>query len=104
MWPHRSHIFSPLTAKTGAPKKGVKAPPFKWTPVMQQAFEEMKTLIAAEDFYPDHNKPSKIYTDASKHQLGACIMQDDHPVAYFSRNRGCIDKTLRKKYFSKIKI
>jgi hypothetical protein len=32
MWPHRSHILSPLTAKTGAPKKGVKAPPFKWTP------------------------------------------------------------------------
>ncbi len=26
MWPHRSHILSPLTAKRGAPKKGVKAP------------------------------------------------------------------------------
>jgi hypothetical protein len=24
MWPHRSHILSPFTAKTGAPKKGVK--------------------------------------------------------------------------------
>jgi hypothetical protein len=32
MWPHRFHILSPLTAKTGAPKNGVKAPPFKWTP------------------------------------------------------------------------
>ena len=29
MWPHRSHILSPLTAKTGAPKKGVKTPQFK---------------------------------------------------------------------------
>jgi hypothetical protein len=29
MWPHRSHILSPLTAKTEAPKKGVKNPPFK---------------------------------------------------------------------------
>jgi hypothetical protein len=42
MWPHRSHILSSLTAKTGAPKKGV------WTPDMQKAFEEMKALMAAE--------------------------------------------------------
>ena len=48
MWPHRSHILSPLTTKTGAPKKGVKAPPFKWTPEIQQAFEEMKALMAAD--------------------------------------------------------
>jgi hypothetical protein len=59
IWPHRSHILSALTAKTGAPKKGVKAPPFKWTPEMQKAFEEMKALMAAEILcaYPDHNKP-----------------------------------------------
>jgi hypothetical protein len=87
MWPHRSHILSPLTAKTGALPKGVKAPPFKWTPEMQKAFEEMKALMAAEVLcaYPDHNKPVKIYTDASKYQLGACTMQDNHPVAYYSR-------------------
>jgi hypothetical protein len=24
MWPHRSHILAPLTAQTGAPKKGEK--------------------------------------------------------------------------------
>ncbi len=28
MWPHRSHILAPLTAKTGAPQKGEKPPPF----------------------------------------------------------------------------
>jgi hypothetical protein len=78
MGPHRSHILSPFTMKTGAPKKGIKAPPFKWTPEMQQAFEEMKAIMTAEVFcdYPDHNKPFKIYTDASYYQLGACIMQD----------------------------
>jgi hypothetical protein len=87
MWLHRSHIISPLTAKTGAPQKGVRAPPFKWTPEMQKAFEEMKAPMAAEVLcaYPDHNKPFKIYTDASNYQLGACIMQEDHPVAYYSR-------------------
>ncbi len=87
MWPHRSQILSPLTAKIGAPIKGVKASPFKWTPEMQKPFEEMKALMAAEVLcdYPDHNRPFKIYTDASNYQLGACIMQDDCPVAYYSR-------------------
>jgi hypothetical protein len=36
MWPHRSHILTPITAKTSAPTKGVKAPPFQWTPGMQR--------------------------------------------------------------------
>jgi hypothetical protein len=87
MWPHRSHILSPLTAKTGAPKKGLKASPFKWTPEMQKVFEEIIALMAAEvlSAYPDHNKPFKIYTDASNYQLGACMMQDNHPVAYYFR-------------------
>ncbi len=73
MWPHKSNIVSPLTTKIGAPKNGVKAPPFKWTPEMQKVFEEMKALMAAEVLcaYPNHNKPLKIYTDASNYQCGA---------------------------------
>jgi hypothetical protein len=82
MWPHRSRILSPLTTRTGAPKINVKAHPFKWTLEMQKAIEEMKAVMAAEVLYayPNHNKPFKIYTDASNYQLGACLMQDKCPV------------------------
>jgi hypothetical protein len=36
--PKNIKILSPLTAKIGAPIKGVKASPFKWTPEMQKNF------------------------------------------------------------------
>ena len=83
MWPHRSHILAPLTKHTGAPKKGEKQPKFNWTPEMQKAFDEMKALMTADVMcaYPNHNKPYHIYTAASNYQLGACIMQDERPVA-----------------------
>ncbi len=34
--------------------------------------------------YPDHSKQFKVYTVASDFQLGACIIQEGRPVAYFS--------------------
>ena len=103
MWPHRAHILAPLTAKTGTPKKGAKPEKFEWTPEMQQAFEQMKALMAHDVLcaYPDHNKPFEIYTDASDYQMGSCIMQNGVPVAYFSKklnsaqlNYSTIDKEL----------
>ena len=57
----------------------------------------MKALMAEEVLCasPDYNKLFKIYTDASNYQLGACIVQDDRPVAYYSRNLNSANATMQ---------
>jgi hypothetical protein len=104
MWPHRLHILAPLTARTGAPKKGEKPPPFQWTSEMKRAFNQMKALTAADVLCacPDHDKPFRIFTDASDYQLGACIMQEGKPVAYNSKKLNSakmIYMTINKNFF-----
>ena len=81
MWPKRSHLLAPLSALTSSKVK------WKWTDECQVAFEQMKEMIARETLltYPDFNKPFEIHTDASQVQLGACILQDGKPVAFYSR-------------------
>ena len=81
MWIRRSETLAPLTALTS------KNVPFKWTEVEQKAFDTMKRIMARETLlaYPDFNKEFHIYTDASNIQLGAVIVQEGRPVAFFSR-------------------
>jgi hypothetical protein len=45
----------------------------------------MRLLMAANALaaYPDYNKQFKVYSDACDFQLGACIIQEGRPVAYF---------------------
>ena len=47
----------------------------------------MKNLMAKETLlaFPDFNLPFHIHTDASKVQLGACISQENKPLAFYSR-------------------
>ena len=47
----------------------------------------MKTIMVSNyiNVYPDHNEKFHIYTDASKYQLGAAIIQKGRPIAYWSK-------------------
>ena len=81
MWPQRSHFLAPLSSMTSAKVK------WKWTPEMQDSFDQMKAIMAKETLvtFPDFTKEFEIHTDASKLQLGACISQGGKPVAFYSR-------------------
>jgi hypothetical protein len=81
MWPSRAHTLKSLTDLSGLKKRA----PINWTDEMQKAFDKMRLLMAADTLaaYPDHNKRFDVSTDASDFHLGACIIQEGRPVAYF---------------------
>ena len=83
-WKKRAHIMAPLTALTKVPRKDFAK---HWDATAMRAFKATKQMVARDILlaYPDHNKPFVIKTDASDYQLGAVILQDQKPVAMFSR-------------------
>lgn len=84
-WPRRSHLLSPFTQLIRGLKN--KKAPIEWSEHLEKCFNEVKNVIAADALcaYPDHNKPFEIYTDSSDYQMGAAILQDGRPVAYYSK-------------------
>lgn len=81
LWHRRAHILAPITELT---KKAVK---FKWNDKCQHAFTAIKQIIAKSTLlaYPDFTKTFSLYADASDYQLGGVIMQEDQPIAFYSR-------------------
>ena len=77
----RSHHLAPLTKLVGANAK------FMWKDEQQKAFDTIKQVIGKETLlnFPDFGKPFHIYTDTSDYQLGSVIMQDNRPLAFYSR-------------------
>ena len=71
MCSRRLHVLAPLHKLTGV---GASV----WEPRHEQAFQNMKVMVPADamSYYPDLNKPFKIYTNASEYQMGATIIQD----------------------------
>ncbi len=88
MWRRRSHILAPLTAMCSAKAK------FVWHDKEQKAFKDIKAIISRETLlaYPDFSNDFHIYTDSSDYQLGAVIMQNDRPLAFYSRKLNSAQK------------
>ena len=88
MWQRRSHILALLTAMCSAKAK------FVWGDKEQKAFKDIRAIISWERLltYPDFSKDFHIYTDSSDYQLGTVIMQDDRPLAFYSRKLNSAQK------------
>ena len=80
-----------------------KKKPWRWDPIYQQAFDDVKAAIAKETVlaYPDFLKHFEVYTDTSSTQLGAMITQDNRPIAFFSRK---LSETQTKYSVTKIEL
>ena len=83
--PNFSNIVTPLNFLTR------KGEPWKWTPLQQTAFDELKRIFSSAPVLqiPDVTHPFSIITDASLLATGAILLQADtnqnlHPCAYFS--------------------
>jgi hypothetical protein len=78
-----SLMAAPLTSLTSTKR------PWVWGEVEQHAFQKIKDALTSSPVLvlPDMTKPFelKVISDASDVGVGAILLQDDRPVAYFSK-------------------
>ena len=75
--------FSSLVARlTDCLKKGN----FKWTPLQQESFEDIKKKLTSSPILklPDFSSPFEVAVDACCTGIGAVLAQRGHPIEYFS--------------------
>ena len=59
---------------------------FQWDLQHEAALSKIKEEISSVLCYFDPSKTSTIQADASRHGLGACLLQQGKPIAYASRS------------------
>jgi hypothetical protein len=81
MWQKRSYMLAPLTGLVSPLVK------YKWGEEQHKAFDYIKQKVSQETLlaFPDFEKEFHLYTDAPNKQLGAVIMQEGKPLAFYSR-------------------
>jgi hypothetical protein len=79
-----------------APLKELVSPLFKykWVEEQQTAFDEIKKQVRQETLleFPDFEKELYVYIDASNKQLGAVIIKEGKPLAFYSRKLNSAQK------------
>ena len=84
---HYGSIVAPLTQL-------LKAGSFKWTDETQQAFLKLQDIMMTLPILalPDFNIPFEVETNASGYGVGAVLMQNKRPTAFYSHTLAMRDQ------------